>query len=128
MTEEKRYCQYCDELLKGRSDQLYCDDACRNAYFNDKRRSEHKEIRGIDLTLKKNRRILKELLGAKKMISVPENKLLQKGFDLKYHTHFFRTQNGDQYWFCYDYGYLPKSAAMYMIVKETAQIKNDTAS
>ncbi|HLY68172.1 MAG TPA: hypothetical protein VKR53_00505, partial [Puia sp.] len=128
MTESKRYCLYCDKLLKGRSDQLYCDDACRNAYFNNKRKSEHQEIRSIDLILKKNRRILKELLGANEILSIPENKLLQKGFDFKYHTHFFRSLSGGLYWFCYDYGYLLKRSSLYVILKETSQIKNNPGS
>jgi hypothetical protein len=118
MTTEKRYCLHCQELLKGRSDQRYCDDACRNAFFNEKSKNEHSQVRAIDLALKKNRRILMEFLRTDKIISVTENNLLQKGFDFKYHTHQLRTTSGLQYWFCYDYGYLQRKPCLYIIVKE----------
>jgi len=124
MTEEKRYCHYCDEVLKGRSDQIYCDDRCRNAYFNGQRKSEHKEIRAIDLALKKNRRILKEFLGTNKTINLGETELLQKGFDFRYHTHFFRTHAGELYWYCYEYGYLRKGSSRFMIVREKVPNEN----
>ncbi|HMH33509.1 MAG TPA: hypothetical protein VK543_10785 [Puia sp.] len=118
MNGEKTYCRYCEKLLKGRSDKMYCDNDCRNAYFNEQSKSEHKDIRIIDLALKKNRRILRDLLGTRKTRSLTEKQLLQKGFNFRYHTHTFITRNDDSYCFCYDYGYLEREDRKYMIVKE----------
>jgi hypothetical protein len=118
MAAEKRYCLYCEKLLRGRSDKLYCDDACRNSYFNEQKKNDHQAIRAVDLALKKNRRILRDILGDNKTRSVTEKQLLQKGYDFRYHTHFFATKNEDRYCFCYDYGWLAREDNKYMVVKE----------
>src|SRR5579862_2377686 len=121
MATEKRYFLYCEKLLRGRSDKLYCDDACRNAYFNEQKKNDHQAIRKVDLALKKNRRILRNVLGDNKTKSVTEKQLLQKGYDFMYHTHFFTTKNEDEYCFCYDYGWLARDGNKYMVVKEMAR-------
>ena len=82
------------------------------------KKAEHKAYRAIDSALKGNRRILKQLLGENKTRSVTEKQLLQKGFEFKHHTHHFMTRNGEEYLFCYDYGWLPKKDERLMIVKE----------
>ncbi|WP_238395822.1 hypothetical protein [Pontibacter pudoricolor] len=38
--------------------------------------------------------------------TVRRDVLLQFGFDFNYHTHLYRTRQGNTYHFCYDYGYL----------------------
>jgi hypothetical protein len=118
MQQEKKYCLYCEKLLKGRSDKRYCDDGCRTAFFNEQKKEEHGEIKIIDLTLKKNRRILKTMLGESKTKSVGEKQLLVKGFNFKYCTHVFKNPSGDEYHFCYDYGYRPTRDNKFMIVKQ----------
>ena len=120
MAGENSYCLYCNKPLRGRSDKKYCNDDCRNAYFNDQKKIDHKVHRSIDLAVKKNRRILKEILGERKTRSVTEKHLLQKGFNFKFHTHHFITRNDDEYLFCYDYGFLERDDNTYMIVKEIA--------
>ena len=126
MSATRTYCRYCNKALKGRSDKEFCDDSCRNAFNNEVKKEEHKEIRSVDLTLKKNRRILKDLLASNKTRTVTEKQLLVKGFQFKYHTHFFKTRSGDEYCFCYDYGYLLRKEDKYMIVKELPQIKDES--
>jgi hypothetical protein len=125
MVAEKRYCRYCGDPLKGRSDKLYCDDNCRNAYFNDLKKEEHQEIRSIDLALKRNHRILKTFLGESKTRNVTEKQLLLKGFQFKYHTHHFKARNGNEYCYCYDYGYLARDAGPFMIVRELPDLQKD---
>jgi hypothetical protein len=117
MAAEKSYCLYCNKVLRGRSDKKFCDDNCRNAYNNQLKKDEDKAYRKIDKSLKKNRRILKQILGESKTRSVTEKQLLQKGFEFRHHTHHFLTRNGDEYLFCYDYGWLPRKDK-FMIVKE----------
>jgi hypothetical protein len=125
MQSEKKYCLYCEKLLKGRSDKRYCNDDCRTAYFNEQKKEEHDEIKTIDLTLKKNRRILKSFLGESKTKSVAEKQLLMKGFNPKYFTHLFKNMAGDEYHFCYDYGYRQKPGNKFMIVKQLPVVLQD---
>lgn len=118
ISEEKKYCAYCAELLKGRSDKKFCDDGCRNAFFNDLKKEDHEKMRVVELALKKNRKILKEMLGNRKARNVREIELLEKGFQFKYHTHHFTTRNKDTYTYCFEYGYLEREEYTYTIVKE----------
>jgi len=110
-------CRHCGSPLRGRSDKLYCGDSCRNAYNNARLSREHTEIRTVELTLKKNRRILQNLLGEKRVHSLPRATLVQRGFVFKYHTHNYTSGKGDQYTFCYDYGYTAAAHDRLLIVK-----------
>ena len=102
--EEIRKCLECSEPLRGRIDQKFCNDSCRNAY-NNKKRHEHKNlIRKIDKILHKNRNILTKLCQFEKTTTV-KLALKSEGFDFNYHTNIFETKNGKIYYFCYDYGF-----------------------
>lgn len=115
------YCLQCGKPLKGRSDKRYCDDVCRNAFFNELKKADHEKMSQVELALKKNRRILKDLLNGKRVKNVTDVELLQKGFQFKYHTHHFTTRSGDTYTYCFDYGYIPRELDTYTIVKEIVQ-------
>jgi hypothetical protein len=111
-------CMHCEKPLKGRSDKKYCDDVCRNEYFNKQKEIERKEIRTIDLALKRNRRILKELLKENEFALVREKDLQEKGFRFPYHTHHIITKyKQHEYLFCYDYGYRETEKGQYKIIK-----------
>lgn len=125
MGSEKSYCLHCDRVLKGRSDKRFCDDGCRNAYNNERKKDEHEDIGPIDLALKQNRRILKGLLGARKTKITTEKSLLQKGFSFKYHTHDFQPRSGNCYHYCYDFGYQEKEEGVYMIVKDLVPLEKE---
>jgi predicted nucleic acid-binding Zn ribbon protein len=115
---EPAICTFCGKPLKGRSDKRYCNDDCRNAYFNEQKKDEQKQVRTIDLALKKNRRILRELLGPSKTKIVEEKSLLLKGFMFRYSTHIFTASSKSTYHFVYDYGYKVIGEGKFMIVKE----------
>jgi len=118
--EEKKTCLCCNHLIKGRSDKKFCDDNCRNAYNNQlkAKTSYSSYIRNINNTLYKNRKILEELLPIQEeMVKTTKDKLLQKGFLFKYHTHTYTNKKGNVYHFCYDYGYLPLDNDWFLIVK-----------
>ena len=111
-------CLNCEKPLKGRSDKKYCDETCRNAYFNKQKEIERKEIRTIDLALKNNRRILKALLGENDSVHIREKELQEKGFKFRYHTHHHTTKiKQHEYLFCYDYGYYEIGEGVYKIIK-----------
>jgi hypothetical protein len=121
---ETKKCLFCNKPLRGRTDKKFCADACRNSYNNlQKAKSSYSSyIRNINNTLLKNRRILESLLPAdKKTANANEDKLLQKGFVFKYHTHTYTTQEGNIYYYCYDYGYLPLENKWYMVVRRKEQ-------
>jgi hypothetical protein len=81
-------------------------------------KTEHKEIRAIDLALKKNRRILKKFFNPLKERLIERDKLLKQGFDFDFHTHFIITKTqGNQFTFCFDYGYREVEKNRYKIIK-----------
>ncbi len=118
METEKKLCLECGKPLRGRADKKFCDDYCRNAYNNKIKSEDNTYIRQVNLLLKKNRRVLEELLGREEMIKYPKSKFTDKGFHFKYHTHQYVNKKGNIYYFCYEYGYLPLENDWYLIVKK----------
>lgn len=110
-------CVECAELIKGRSDKRYCNDACRSSYNNRLKPVKPNIINKINKQLIKNRKILADLLQEEKLLKVNEDRLLTLGFDLAYHTHDLLTSKGQTYYFIYEYGYLPLENQQYLIVK-----------
>jgi len=49
------------------------------------------------------------------------NKLIEKGFQFKYHTHIYNTKTEKTYFYCYEYGYLPLENNWYLIVKKNEE-------
>src|SRR5689334_735126 len=96
-------CLHCGKALKGRADKKFCDDGCRNAHNNHLYSDVNNYIRTINHSLKKNRKILEEMLAAKEKTSVPKDRMLQAGFQFKYITQINISKTGRQYYYCYDY-------------------------
>ena len=113
-----KYCMACSKSIKGRIDKKFCDDYCRNAYNNKLKCVSNYMVRNINNALRKNRRILEELLPEKeKMVKTNLEKLLEKGFMFKYFTHVYANPKGNVYHFCYEYGYLPLEGNSFLLVK-----------
>lgn len=119
MEQNERLCLSCGKTLKGRVDKKFCDDYCRNAYNNQQNSDRNNLVRNINNILRKNRRILEELLPeTEQTVKVQRQKLFEKGFDFQYHTHLVQTQKGSVYHFCYEYGILPiEGTELVLIVK-----------
>lgn len=116
---ERRVCKTCGAIIKGRSDKKYCDDSCRNNYNNQLHSDHNAIIRSINNALRKNRRILKNLLPEKEQtITINKGLLLQQGFLFSYHTHTYTNPKSDMYFYCYDYGYLPLKNNCYLVVRQ----------
>ena len=113
MTKE---CLECAELIKGRSDKKFCSDLCRNAFNNKINSDTTNYVRNVNNILRKNRRILKDLMPSETAKSSKSN-LIQKGFNFKYYTNLYITKKGITYYFCYEYGYLPIENDYYFLVK-----------
>ena len=120
--KETRNCIYCGKPVKGRSDKKFCDDYCRAAYNNQLNSAANNFIRNVNNALGKNRRILESLLPeGEATAKTNRDKLIEKGFQFKYHTHLYSTKKGDTYFYCYEYGYLPLENNWYLIVKRDAE-------
>ena len=110
----------CDKTLRGRVDKKFCDDYCRSNYNNlqklkDKPNNYVKEVNAL---LLKNRKILSELFPEQEeMTKTTLDKLNQKGFVFKYHTHTYKNKKEQTYFFCYDYGYLSLGENWFLLVR-----------
>lgn len=117
---EKRICPECGEGFQGRSDKKFCSDLCRNSHNNKLNSDSTNYIRNINNILRKNRRIIEELL-PEETAKVSQQKLIDKGFNFNYHTNITTTKNGKTYIFCYEYGYLPIEGNYYLLVKRKVE-------
>jgi predicted nucleic acid-binding Zn ribbon protein len=120
--KEEKACLVCSKTLKGRSDKKFCDDYCRAAYNNDLKSAANNYIRNVNNALGRNRRILESLLPVGgPTAKASRDKLIEKGFQFKYHTHQYGAKNGKTYFYCYEYGYLPLGDSRYLIVKRNEE-------
>lgn len=111
-----RLCLDCGEPITGRTDKKFCSDLCRNNYNNRLNSDANNLVRNINNALRKNRRILAELVPDEGKITLHQDKLTAKGFIFNYFTHLYTTQKGHTYHFVYEYGYLPLENGFYMLV------------
>jgi predicted nucleic acid-binding Zn ribbon protein len=115
--KEEKFCLECGEPIKGRADKKFCDDQCRSNYNNKINSDVTAEMRNINNTLRKNRKILESVVNDDGKGKISKTKLQEKGFNLKYFTHTYTTQKGTIYKLCYDFGYLPIENDFYIVVK-----------
>ena len=121
----ERKCLECGEPLHGRADQKFCSDQCRNTYNNRLHAVANKYIRHVNYILRKNRKILEEIveLSDKDAVKVHKNRLLDKGFDFNYYTNIYKTKTGKYYYFNYEYGFLKLNDDYYTVVLREEDLK-----
>jgi predicted nucleic acid-binding Zn ribbon protein len=115
---QQRICQECGTPLKGRRDQKFCADYCRNQFNNRIYAQKWAIQRQINRILLNNQRILAQLLFNEKKRNVLERELYNRGFNFEFHTHRKMTKKGQVYIFCYDYGYLRLNEQQLYIVHQ----------
>ena len=119
-------CITCGKTIRGRSDKKFCDDYCRNNFNNQLKADDNNFVRNINNALRKNRRILNELLAGKEdTAKTTKDKMIQQGFQFKYLTHTYTNKKGNTYFFCYEYGYLPLEHDWFLIVKRKEEVLNN---
>ncbi|MBC7425365.1 MAG: hypothetical protein H7321_02420 [Bacteroidia bacterium] len=112
-------CIECGKTITGRADKKFCGDICRNTYNNRQYAIAGQVIRKVNITLKKNRQLLEEVILAKNedIANVSALRLSARSFNFDYFTHTQETPKGKLY-FCYEYGYQKLSDGNLMIVRE----------
>lgn len=121
-TVTERNCKECGEKLRGRKDQKFCSDYCRNSYNNKQNEQANKQVRQINSILRKNRKILEQLNPNGKS-TVDEMTLAERGFNFHYYTNVYKTKKGVSYYFVYDLGYLPIENNQYFLVRKQEYVK-----
>lgn len=104
-SNNKQACHYCRREIKGRTDKKFCNDSCRNAFHNETHRQQNNIMRTITNSLRRNRKIIRELLGDNNTTSVHKEQLLNNGFQKAYHTEVLVNRKGSRIYFCFEYGY-----------------------
>ncbi len=113
----ERVCLDCSNTLRGRTDKKFCDDQCRSNFNNRMKAGQQGCIGPINSILRKNHTVLSRICIGEK-VRTSKDKLLINGFNPDYHTHLLQTQNGNTYYFCYDYGFLFLNKDEILIVKK----------
>lgn len=114
---KQRTCLECGEPLKGRADQKFCNDLCRNSFNNKKLSGSSNFMRKINRILKSNHSILEELNPEEKTTTF-KSVLEKRGFNFNYYTNIYTTKTGRNYFFCYDQGYSELENNKLMLVKK----------
>lgn len=112
-----KLCLECNSSIFGRADKKFCSVSCRSTFHNRRNRDLTAFVRNVNITLRKNRRIIETLINQKKEI-VSKELLLIKGFDFRYFTSLMPTKSGKVCYFCYDRGYIPDGAGYYILIKK----------
>ena len=111
-----RHCDYCGEVVRGRSDKRFCNPECRNGFHNHHAAVDDAFMRRVNKILRKNRRILAELNPDGKA-NVHRDRLQDRGFSFNYFTHLYVTKDAREYRFCYEYGYLEFKPDWFVLVR-----------
>lgn len=98
-------CLECGEIIKGRADKKFCNDACRNAFNNKQNKVSSNLMRAINNRLRKNHRILESQKFTDGKAKVTKQSLIALDFSFDYFTNLKKYKNGAEYQFVYDIGY-----------------------
>jgi predicted nucleic acid-binding Zn ribbon protein len=110
-------CLQCLKPISGRTDKKFCTDGCRISYNNKINSNKNSIVKNINSILIKNRRILQEFL-LEDNFKIPTIKLLQKDFNFHFYTDINQSENGDNHFFCYDYGYYTTKNDYCILIKQ----------
>ncbi len=117
-----RNCLECGKAFLGREDKKFCEAQCRSSYNNRIQRVRTKFIRDVNIILRRNRYILKQL-NPKGKSKASRQLLLEKGFRFSYFTNEYITKAGKRYRFCYYQGYLELDNDYYALVERQEYVE-----
>jgi predicted nucleic acid-binding Zn ribbon protein len=112
-----RKCQYCQEKLKGRSDKKFCDDYCRTTFNYEKYKKKPSHYMTVKKQLQLNRKLLSQYNRGGK-VSIRKERLINRGFDPHYFTHYWKNAKNEVYLFCFEHGFIKRmiNGKMYYIL------------
>lgn len=102
---KNKNCPVCGFSIKGRSDKIFCSSKCKSIHQYENRQEKEAFYLKVDKQLKINRKLLKHH-NKSGYTTLKKSELHAKGFDPNFFTHYWKTQKGEVYLFCYDYGFL----------------------
>ena len=111
-------CPECGDSFQGRTDKKFCSDQCRSAFNNQMKKGSRDYVRRVNYILRKNHRILGELLqGGHDQIAIET--LKARGFDFNHFTSLYPSGNGVSY-YCYEHGFArdKKEPIIILLTKE----------
>ncbi len=114
--ETRMCCLECGEALRGRIDKKFCNETCRNQFHNRLNVEEGRVMREINRGLRRNRKILYELMESGKR-TIQRSWLLRRGFDFELITAVQEKQAGTPCFLCYDLGYIPLDENRFQVVR-----------
>lgn len=117
----ERECLDCGAVLRGRSDKKFCDDQCRSNFNNRMKAGIYSSMRPVNAILRKNYTILTQVC-QENQVTIKKDDLLKYGFNPDYHTHLQQSQNGNTYFFCYEYGYMKIENETFLIVRKNDKV------
>jgi hypothetical protein len=117
-TIKAKSCLECGDTIRGRSDKKFCGDQCRNTWNNRCSQEANSFMRGVNHILRKNRKILEDL-NPDELTCVSRRLLNAKGFNFEFTTNTLKAKDGNLYFFCYEYGYLPIQDDLIRLIKRT---------
>jgi len=117
-------CKICSKNLVGRRDKIFCSIKCKNFYHVNLRKATAVVVQELDAILHRNRSILLEIMGKKKIqYKIMRLVLEKKKFQFKYHTHQNTNSQGKIYHYIYDFAWMEFSSDEILIVKSPLVIK-----
>jgi len=112
-------CKICNNKIVGRSDKLFCSVKCKNYYHINLRKTNEEAVKLIDSILHRNRTILLEILGKKRLsIKVDRILLIKKKFQFDYHTHLRINKQNKTYYYLYDFAWMSFSTDEILIIRK----------
>lgn len=107
MNTATRACLACGNMIKGRVDKKFCNDHCRNNHNNRLNSDTVNYIRNVNNILRRNRRILEELMErVEKTVTLPKAALGKKGYNFDFFTATYLNEKTNlYYYYCYEYGF-----------------------
>ena len=122
MSSDNNTCLECDQQLIGRVDKKFCNDSCRNSYNNRANKVANDYVRKVNVILRKNRRILAQLMDGKDKTKTTKEELLLNGFNFYYYTNVYKTKLEKTYYFVYELGYLELGDEKFALVVKDSYV------
>lgn len=117
-----KQCKMCKSKIVGRTDKKFCNVKCKNIYHTKLRIANNKEVIQIDKILHRNRAILLEIMGKKRLKIEIERVLLDnKNFNYNYHTHTYVNNQNKTYYYIYDFAWMEFSNSQILLIRKKKQ-------